>query len=120
MRQRGKPYIWGGTGPRGYDCSGLVWRSWRKVGVKLPRTAAAQYRRLRATGKRVKRRHLRPGDLVFFHGLGHVGMYVGDKKFVHASRRGRPIGVRKLDGYYRRSFVGAARPGWPRRLGGAH
>jgi hypothetical protein len=116
-QQRGKPYIWGGVGPRGFDCSGLVWRAWRRAGVKLPRTARAQYRRLEAMGKRVHRADMRPGDLVFFHRLGHVGMYVGRGRFIHAARRGVPVGIRGFNAHYRRSFVGAMRPGWPGSLG---
>jgi cell wall-associated NlpC family hydrolase len=116
LHQRGKPYIWGGVGPRGYDCSGLMWRSWRKAGIQLPRTARAQYRKLRARGKRVPRRDLRAGDLVFFRNLRHVGMYIGNGRFVHAPRRGRAISVRRLDGYYRRTYIGGARPGWARAI----
>lgn len=116
-QQRGKPYIWGGTGPRGYDCSGLVWQAWRRAGVQLPRTARAQYSRLKATGKEVDQADLRPGDLVFFHRLRHVGMYLGNRRFIHSSRRGVPVGERSFDSYYQRSFVGAVRPGWPSELG---
>lgn len=82
LAQLGKPYIWGGTGPTDYDCSGLMMASWGKAGVSLPRTAAAQY----AAGTPVSTSDLQPGDLVFFYpGITHVGMYIGDGKFIHAS-----------------------------------
>ena len=82
LAQLGKPYIWGGTGPTDYDCSGLMMASWGKAGVSLPRTAAAQY----AAGTPVSTSDLQPGDLVLFYpGITHVGMYIGDGKFIHAS-----------------------------------
>jgi cell wall-associated NlpC family hydrolase len=109
-RQRGKPYRWGGTGPRGYDCSGLVQRSWRAAGVRIPRVTYGQYR----IRTHISRRSLRPGDLVFFRGLGHVGMYVGRGKFIHSPHSGSHVKTERLRGYYRRAFVGAVRPAWHR------
>jgi hypothetical protein len=109
-RQRGKPYRWGGTGPRGYDCSGLVQRAWRSAGVSIPRVTYGQYR----MRPHISRHRLRPGDLVFFHGLGHVGIYVGHTRFIHSPHTGSHVKVERLGGYYRKAFVGAVRPAWPR------
>ncbi|MEU5877374.1 C40 family peptidase [Spirillospora sp. NPDC047279] len=111
LAQRGRPYVYGGTGGGGFDCSGLTQQSWRRAGVPVPRVAATQYRKIR---NRVSRKNLRPGDLVFFNGLGHVGMYVGKSRFIHAPRTGRRVSVERLSGYYRTNYVGAVRPGWKR------
>jgi cell wall-associated NlpC family hydrolase len=115
FRQRGKPYRWGGTGPYGYDCSGLVQRAWRSAGVRIPRVASTQYRRIH---RKIRRSRLRAGDLVFFHGFGHVGMYVGRGRFIHSPRAGMTVRVNRLNGHYARSMVGAVRPirlGWRAR-----
>ncbi|GAA2623050.1 C40 family peptidase [Actinomadura fulvescens] len=109
LAQRGRPYVYGDTGRRGFDCSGLVQQAWRRAGVSMPRVAATQYRKIRT---RVPRAKLRPGDLVFFHRLGHVGMYLGKSRFIHAPSTGRRVSVERLRGHYRRSYVGAVRPGW--------
>ena len=109
-RQRGKPYRWGGTGPRGYDCSGLVQRSWRAAGVRIPRVTYGQYR----IRTHVPRHSLRPGDLVFFRGRGHVGMFVGRGRFIHSPHSGSHVKTERLRGYYRRAFAGAVRPAWRR------
>lgn len=111
LAQRGKPYAWGATGPHAYDCSGLVQRAWRKAGVNIPRVTHDQYRAIR---KKVPRNRLRPGDLVLFNGFRHVGMYVGEGRFVHAPHAGRTVTTERLRGYYARTFVGAVRPGWPK------
>lgn len=106
LAQLGKPYIWGGTGPTDYDCSGLMMASWGKAGVSLPRTAAAQY----AAGTPVSTSDLQPGDLVFFYpGITHVGMYIGDGKFIHASSPRTGIKVSVLA--QQSSYQGARRFG---------
>ncbi|GAA3802122.1 hypothetical protein GCM10022226_22420 [Sphaerisporangium flaviroseum] len=107
-KQIGDPYRWGAAGPGAFDCSGLVVFSWRKAGVKLPRIAASQFRSVR---KKVSWKHLQPGDLMFFRGLGHVGMYVGHGKMIHSPHSGTRVRIDTLSGYRRASFVGAVRPG---------
>lgn len=110
-RQIGKPYRWGAEGPNAYDCSGLVMRSWQKAGVHLPRVTYAQYR---AVPRKVSMSKLRPGDLVFFNGRGHVGMALSRNRFIHAPSRGKTIRIERFDEYRRRAFAGAVRPGAPR------
>jgi cell wall-associated NlpC family hydrolase len=89
----GTPYRYGGMSPSGFDCSGLVAYVYGKLGVDLPHNAAAQY----AYGRPVSRSQLRPGDLVFFHGLGHVGLYVGHGKIIHAPQSGERVEIQSLD-----------------------
>lgn len=102
--QIGKPYVYGGTGPSGYDCSGLTGAAWASAGVSLPRTSQAQY-----GGRHVSKGELQPGDLVFYYsGISHVGMYVGGGQIVHASRPGKPIGYAGVDSM---PYMGAVRPG---------
>ncbi|MGW0435412.1 NlpC/P60 family protein [Micromonospora sp. NPDC003197] len=92
--QLGKNYRWAGSGPNGYDCSGLTLAAWATVGVKLPHNAAQQWRVV----TRINRAALRPGDLVFYYRhIGHVGIYVGNDKVIHAPRPGRQIRVDKTD-----------------------
>ncbi|MER6999823.1 LysM peptidoglycan-binding domain-containing C40 family peptidase [Streptomyces sp. NPDC000410] len=90
--QLGKPYVWGGTGPRGYDCSGLVMRAWEAAGVKLPRTTWDQVR----SGTPTTRAKLVPGDLVVTAGGGHIQLYIGNGKVIHAPRTGMDITVAPL------------------------
>ena len=100
----GIPYRWGGASPRaGFDCSGLVQYVYGKVGIHLPHYAAGQY----GHGRRVSRGALKAGDLVFFSGLGHVGIYAGGGKFSHAPRRGTPVRWSRLSSHG--SYYGAPR-----------
>jgi len=90
--QLGAPYRYAGMSPSGFDCSGLVAYVYGKLGVDLPHNAAAQY----AYGRPVPSSELRPGDLVFFHGLGHVGLYVGRGKIIHAPQSGERVEIQSL------------------------
>ena len=84
----GIPYVWGGASPRsGFDCSGLVQYVFGKLGIPLPHYTVSQY----GHGRAVSRSSLRPGDLVFFYGLGHVGIYAGGGKYIHAPRAGTTV-----------------------------
>ena len=99
-RLTGIPYVWGGASPRsGFDCSGLVQYVYAKLGISLPHYTFSQYGR----GRSVSRSSLRPGDLVFFYGLNHVGIYGGGGKYIHAPRRGTTVRWSSLasnPGYY--------------------
>lgn len=106
--QVGKPYVWGGTGPDGFDCSGLTQAAWKKGGVNLPRTSQSQF----GAGQRVSFGELQPGDLLFFYSSSpsHVGIYAGDNKMVHASTSSKPVMEVELNSYYEQEFVGGVRP----------
>jgi cell wall-associated NlpC family hydrolase len=100
----GVRYRWGGESPRtGFDCSGFVRFVYRHFGIDLPHYSVAQF----GLGRRVARGRLRPGDLVFFGGLGHVGLYVGKGRFIHAPSSGRTVSVERLAAH--RGYVGARR-----------
>lgn len=113
LRMQGKPYRYGGNTPAGFDCSGLVQYGYARAGVKVPHGTDA----LRSMSSPIKTRHLQRGDLVFFNQEGkrssHVGIYVGNNRFVHAPSSGKHVYIANLaDAYWRKHFAGARRLLW--------
>jgi peptidoglycan DL-endopeptidase CwlO len=108
MQYIGTPYVWGGASPSGFDCSGFVMYVFAQVGVSLPHYTVAQYNYPSAVS--VPRNELQPGDLVFFAGLGHVGIYVGNGQFIHAPHTGESVRIDSLGGgWYSSEYDGAKR-----------
>lgn len=110
LRFVGTPYVWGGTTPDGFDCSGFTQYVYAQHGVDVPRNSYDQY----DMGKQVQQQELEPGDLVFFTtyapGPSHLGIYVGEGKFVHALNNHTGVITSMLDNeYYRNRFLGAKR-----------
>lgn len=106
----GSPYRWNGSGPEGFDCSGLLYSMFSRVGIQLPRTSFEMFR----TGRPVSRSELQPGDVVFFTtyapGASHAGLYLGRGEFIHASSTGGGVRVDSLSQpYYRARYLGARR-----------
>jgi cell wall-associated NlpC family hydrolase len=108
-RMVGKPYRYGGTAPTGFDCSGLVQFSYRQAGIRVPRSTDEQ----RRASRPVREENLRPGDLLFFDQEGkknsHVGIYVGDGKFVHAPSSGKQVRADRLNMPYWRKHLSEVR-----------
>jgi cell wall-associated NlpC family hydrolase len=120
LAQLGAPYRYGGADPaNGFDCSGLVIYVHAREGINVPRTAAAQF----AAARSVTLDAIRPGDLMFYRlvagsrDVTHVGIYIGQGRFVHAPQTGKRVGEADIDDpYYRERFAGAGRL-YPERAG---
>ncbi len=110
LGQVGVPYRYGGAGPTGFDCSGLVHFAYARAGKAVPRTTGELWR----VTAPVTAGEARPGDVLFFRfdgKMSHVGLYIGDGRFVHAPSSGRHVSVERLDSEpYRTAFIRAARP----------
>jgi cell wall-associated NlpC family hydrolase len=93
VREVGVPYRWGGASPAsGFDCSGLVYWTYARLGIALPHSSYALYDQ----GRRISRSRMKAGDLLFFYGLGHVGIYIGRGRMVHAPHSGTRVQIVRL------------------------
>ncbi|HSE09796.1 MAG TPA: NlpC/P60 family protein [Nocardioidaceae bacterium] len=105
LAQVGDAYVWGATGPDGFDCSGLTMMAWAQAGVSLPHSSSMQM----SSGTPVSQSQLQPGDLVFYYSpVSHVAIYIGDGKIVHAANPS--TGVQVTDAFSM-PYSGAVRPG---------
>jgi murein DD-endopeptidase len=105
----GAPYRYGGSTPKGFDCSGLVYYSYRQAGQVVPRSSTAQFN----AARRISLNDAQPGDLLFFasrKSVDHVAIYLGGNKFVHAPSSGKKVTIERMSKpYYRDHFVAAGR-----------
>lgn len=111
-KQVGKSYVWGATGPNSFDCSGLSQYVYAKCGKSIPRVSYQQY----SSSSKISKSSLKKGDLVFFSGssggssVGHVGIYIGDGKMVHAANSSTGVVTTSLSSsYYASHYIGAGR-----------
>jgi len=106
LKYLGIPYVWGGSTPTGgFDCSGLVMYVYAQIGVSMPHSSYSQA----AMGAPVSMSQLQAGDLVFFTGASHVGIYIGGGQFIHAPHTGDVVKISSLSGYYASAFYTARR-----------
>jgi cell wall-associated NlpC family hydrolase len=107
LKAVGVPYRWGGSSlASGFDCSGLVYWAYHRLGVDVPHSSYALF----DVGRAVRRSRMKPGDVLFFSGLGHVGLYIGRGRMVHAPQSGRNVEIVTLGGsHYGSRLVGARR-----------
>ena len=110
VHQVGVPYRYGGSAPTGFDCSGLIHYSYQRAGKAVARTTAQLWNSTSA----VDRRDMRPGDVLFFRiegKMSHVGIFIGDNRFVHAPSSGKSVSIESLSSdFYRSAFIRAGRP----------
>ena len=106
MQYIGVPYVWGGADPSGFDCSGFIMYVYAQVGVSLPHYTGAQW----SVGVPVSYDDLQPGDLVFFNGLGHAGIYIGGGQMIHSPHTGDSVKISDItSGWYASTYDGARR-----------
>jgi len=108
LRYLGTPYSWAGASPAGFDCSGFVMYVYAKLGITLPHSSWMLW----GKGRPVARKHLRAGDIVFFNGRSHVGIYLRKGKFVHSPHSGDVVRISRLsEDWYGSTYDGARRVG---------
>ena len=102
LAQLSDPYVYGGTGPNSWDCSGLMMKAWAAAGVSIPRVVGPQY----GASRPVSMGSLQPGDIVFYGDMSHDGMYLGNGRVVHAPRPGKTVEITGLGGFTKAGRIG--------------